>query len=385
MTNSPSRSSCHPTLITGFFLTAFLVLFLPGMSRASSGPDIRVLISPSEALALLRGADLTVAVKTDGRFREVVDRVRGSSFSYRQGRIHLEGSDVSARVFAVSSKDGLVEYGGRVRRGRIILTALAGGMAVVNVLPLESYLIGLVNGEISSQWAMEAVMAQVIAARTFALYRMGQNDEVYDVSADVADQVYLGPGAEDDRAARAVRKTRGKALYYGDELVPAFYHSSCGGRTAGAEEVWGRPHPALVSVLCGDCAEAPNAQWDLILSGGEIQRVLNGLYPDAGAVRSLGIHRRTASGRVATLFFLTGRTRVLVDGRDFRSEVGNTRLKSTLYTISGVDGGVRFSGRGYGHGVGMCQWGAKGAAERGLDHEQILGRYYRGAEIRRVY
>ena len=362
-----------------------LMLLFPPASHAGATPKIRVLVRQSEEHSLIRGKDLTVEVEAGGRFRKAIGRIRGASLTFGGEGIRLDGSDVRGQRFSVSSRTGRLNYNGRERRGRIILTAGTDGMLVVNELPLDLYLTGLVNGEIDSKWPMEAVMAQVIAARTYALYRMKAGGLNYDVTDDVTDQVYLGPGAEDKRAAKAVRSTRGKALYYGGDLVPAFYHSSCGGRTADAGEIWGAPHPALVSVECGDCENAPRSRWELILGREELQEALDALFPRSGAIRSLGIHKRTTSGRVKTLSFVTREGRTLVDGVDFRKEIGTTRLLSTWFNISAVDGKIHFRGRGYGHGIGLCQWGAKGAAERGLDHREILRRYYKGANIRRAY
>ncbi|UCF30645.1 MAG: SpoIID/LytB domain-containing protein [bacterium] len=386
-----SRPSLHPVaLAAGLFLAGVTAAASPTDGRASA-PEIRVLIAQGEKHSIVRGDDLTVEVETQGGFRKIINRLRGVSFSYSEGRMRLDGSDIRGGRFAVGSSSGLFNYDGtlmrgrELKRGKVILTALPDGIAVVNAIPLESYLVGLVNGEIDSGWPMEAVKAQVIAARTYALLRMAAGGGVYDVRDDVEDQVYLGPGGEDERAAAAVRQTRGKALFRAGELVPAFFHSSCGGRTADAGEIWGAPHPALVSVECSDCEGSPRSRWDLVLDRVDLQGVLDALFPGSGDIRTLGIQERTGSGRVKTLFFATGEGRTLVDGEDFRKEVGYRRLPSTRFTVSGYEGKVLFRGRGYGHGIGLCQWGAKGAAERGMDHEQILRRYYRGVTIRRAY
>jgi stage II sporulation protein D len=252
-------------------------------------------------------------------------------------------------------------------------------------MPLESYLAGVVNGEIDSSWPMEAVKAQVVAARTYALFRMKNSALPYDLKTDVSDQVYAGVRSEDERAVRAVKATRGEALYKDEELIPAFFHSSCGGTTASALEVWGVAQPAQESVYCGECEDAPFASWRLPLDHAEIRKAVRTLYPDAGEVYSLGIHRRGGDGRVRTLFAETGGGRLLIDAGELRKVLGVKRLPSTKFSLGLSGGRIILNGEGYGHGVGLCQWGARGGALRGLDYRQILRKYYVGAEIKKIY
>ncbi len=335
--------------------------------------------------ALLKGHNLIVELDSEGKWKRIVGKLRGASFTGRGERLNLDGTDISSSSFRIRAKDNNLFFNGVPRRGAIVLTMNAKGMAVINNLPLESYLVGLVNGEIDSRWPPEAVKAQVVAARTFALYRMKENQALYDVRDDIGDQVYPGAVNEDRKAKKAVKTTRGLALYYDDELLPAFYHSSCGGRTADVADVWGTGHPALKSVICGDCDEAPRSRWQAVMGKGQLQTILDSLYPGMGPVSSVGVHRRFPDGRVAVMALNTADSRVLVSAGDFRREAGYMTLLSTMFTIRGEGGKVIFEGRGFGHGVGLCQWGARGAAERGLSYKQILGKYYPGAVIKKVY
>jgi stage II sporulation protein D len=295
------------------------------------------------------------------------------------------GTDISSPSFRIRAKDDNLLFNGVPRRGTIVLTMNSKGIAVINNLPLEQYLVGLVNGEISSKWPPEAVKSQVVAARTFALYRMQENQALYDVRDDIGDQVYPGAVNEDRKAKKAVKATRGQALYYDNELLPAFYHSACGGRTADAAEVWGTAHQALISVVCGDCDDARRSRWQAVMDQRQLQSILDDLYPGMGPVRSVGVHRRSIDGRAAVMALNTADSRVLVSTGDFRREAGYMTLLSTMFTIRGEGGKVIFDGRGFGHGVGLCQWGARGASERGWNYRQILGKYYPGSEIRKIY
>jgi stage II sporulation protein D len=214
---------------------------------------------------------------------------------------------------------------------------------------------------------------------------MKQNQALYDVRDDIGDQVYPGAVNEDRMAKKAVKATRGQVLYYGDELLPAFYHSTCGGRTADVADVWGTAHPALISVLCGDCDDAPRSRWQAVMDQRQLQSILDDLYPGMGPVRSVGVHRRSNDGRAAVIALNTADSRVLVSTGDFRREAGYMTLLSTMFTLRGEGGKVIFDGRGFGHGVGLCQWGARGASEKGLNYRQILAKYYPGSEIRKIY
>ena len=370
-------------------LLLFVPLILPSLSGAGSEPVVRVLVDEGIHRVVLRGRDLTVERGDSHGWRRVFKGLRGVYFTDRGGGIHLEGSSVDSSRFRIRSPGGTLRYVGKngdnLRRGFVVITSDPGGMTVVNHVPLESYLVGLVNGEIDSKWPSEAVKAQVVAARTFALYRMQADEALYDVRGDTGDQVYHGAGGEDESAAKAVKATRGMAIYYDGDLVPAFYHSSCGGRTADAKDVWGTPHPALKSVICGDCGDAPRSGWRVVMESREIQGILQRLYPGIGTVRRFGVHRRSPDGRVSVLFFDTDTGSTLLDSGDFRREAGYTRLPSTLFVMSGAGGKVVFAGRGYGHGVGLCQWGSRGAALKGWDYRRILKKYYTGVEIRKAY
>jgi stage II sporulation protein D len=243
----------------------------------------------------------------------------------------------------------------------------------------------VVNGEVDSSWPMDAVKAQVVAARSYALYQTNTKALYYDLKTDVTDQVYAGFASEDERAGEAVKTTRGQVLYKDGDLIQTFFHSSCGGSTTSALEVWGMAQPAQGGVYCGECEEAPNARWNLPLEAGEIIKAVRTLYPRIDKVSAMGVHRRSRDGRIQTLFVETGQGRVLLDAGEFRKEMGYRRLPSTSFSLGMSGDRIVLTGAGYGHGVGLCQWGARGSALRGMDYRQILGKYYPGAEIRRAY
>ncbi|UCG39515.1 MAG: SpoIID/LytB domain-containing protein [bacterium] len=364
---------------------ALLFLSATGVAAGAEQPEVRLLVGENMPRTVVRATSMVIQRWESGRWQDVLGEVRAAAFTARSHGVRLEGSDLASSLFRVRPLSGLLQANGKYQRGFLTISASGGSLMLVATMPLESYLVGVVNGEVDSAWPEEAVKAQVVAARTYALHQIARQAPLYDLRTDFLHQVYAGVGAEDERAWEAVRSTRGEAVYWQGELVPAFFHSTCGGATATASEVWGIGHPALVSVTCEDCRDSPYYRWQSRLTVQELREAVRTLYPAAGRVRSLGIHRRTSEGRILTLFIQTDTGRILVDAGDLRKVLGYRRLPGTRFTMGLDQGDVVLTGSGYGHGVGLCQWGARGSALKGMDYRQILGRYYPGSEVRRAF
>ena len=357
----------------------------PAFSSVDNSPIVRLLLAEDLHRVVVHGSSLMVEELENGSFRPVIRKMRMVGFGPASGGIQLEGSNATAAEFRIKPETGMIRYAGRLHRGYLTIRANRGKLMVVSHMPLESYLIGVVNGEIDSSWPMAAVKAQVVAARSYALYQMNTASPNYDLKTDVSDQVYAGFESEDERAEKAVAMTRGQALYGEDGLIQAFFHSSCGGSTSSAREIWGFGHGQLKGIYCGECEDAPYARWNVSPDPRELVRAVRTLYPRVDTVRSIGIHKRSMDGRVQTLFIETEKGQVLIDAGEFRKAMGYMRLPSTRFSLGKSDGRIVLTGEGYGHGVGLCQWGARGSALRGMDYKQILKKYYPGTEVRRAY
>ena len=353
--------------------------------RGDNSPEIRLLLDEQLPRVIVSGDSILVEMWDKGGWQPAINRVRSVGFSPMRGEVQLDGAAVVAPTFRIKPRNGMLRYGGRPFRGYLTVLINGGRLMVVSQMPLESYLVGVVNGEIDSSWPMDAVKAQVVAARSYALYQMKVQALYYDLKTDVTSQVYAGFDSEDERTREAVKATRGQVLYKDEDLIQTFFHSSCGGNTTSAREVWGMAQPAQEGVYCGECEEAPYARWNLPLEAGEIIRVVKAFFPGVDEVSSMGVHRRSRDGRIQTLFAETGKGRVLFDAGEFRKEMGYRRLPSTSFSLGMSGDRIILTGQGYGHGVGLCQWGARGSALRGMDYKQILRKYYVGAEIRRAY
>jgi stage II sporulation protein D len=253
-------------------------------------------------------------------------------------------------------------------------------LTLVNEIPLEEYLVGVLRAETGDRWPAEALRAQAIAARTYAAYQRQLNQaKPYHITASTAHQLFFGRVAATSPAWDAVRDTAGQVLRWEGDLFPAFYHTDSGGFTEDPRTVFAaRSMPGLASVRCPFSMGSPHFYWSLDLKLADLSDVLRNHDAGVGAVTGIEVTDRTASLR-ATVVTVRGSERVVrLRGNDFRRMVGYDALKSTLFAVT-LDGDVaRFSGRGYGHGVGLCQWGARGMAEQGYRARQILEFYYPG-------
>jgi stage II sporulation protein D len=281
-------------------------------------------------------------------------------------------------------------------------------LAVVNRLGMESYLFGVVPGEIGfADWGMTAaIQAQAVAARTYAFSHLGQyGNKDFDLRADVLDQVYGGIKAEHPQVTPAVWTTRGRVLRYNGEYVLAYYHSTCGGVTEDIENVWDRP-PAPYLVAVDDdqyCAWSKYWNWTEVCTrdwldsnvAAFLKKEKLGSTRALGRLRGLEVTRRRASGRVDELLLKFDHGRVPVRGDKARWALGRPSRHSGILPSANFElefdrkGGdwrkVTVRGHGYGHGVGMCQCGAIGRARAGQTYEEILAAYYTGAKLETAY
>lgn len=277
-----------------------------------------------------------------------------------------------------------VYVNGKPYRGIIDVSPSDKGLLVVNELPLEDYLVGLINCEISSAWPIEAVKAQAVIARTYALNRKeARKNAFYHLESSVIDQVYDGSLIEDSRARRAVSETAGEVLTYNGAIIQAFYHSNCGGKTEASENVWGASLPYMKGVDCQYCLTSASSAWEQRLTLRDIEEKLKSAGFKVAGVSDIrgGVHNNR--GRLKNVVVESARGAATVGGDQFRKAIGYGIIKSTNFTVKTVNGEAIFSGFGNGHGVGLCQWGSKQRALDGFGYAEILAYYYPGTELRK--
>jgi stage II sporulation protein D len=302
------------------------------------------------------------------------------------------GLSVDGRAFATSAllvepvPGGWARLDGRPYRGVLRLHRQAGGrLLAVNVLPLEEYVRGVMRAEIAPDWPFEAMKAQAVVARTYGLHAALTNrDAPYDLLATTADQVYAGAWGEDTRSDEAVLSTRGVVLTYEGMVIPAFYHSASGGMTEDAVEVWEKRYPFIVGVADPFSAGSPHHLWEVTLAEEMLRRRLAAGGYALGVIQSIEPAGWTRSGRVQRLRIRHGADLLTIEAKAFRHLVGAEVLRSTNFSVLRNGAGFTFIGKGWGHGVGLSQWGAKGMADLAFGYEEILQYYFPLAVLRRL-
>ena len=360
---------------------ATTVFLLPGRNRinaATLDETIRVAIVKSASEVTVAGDGLLV---TNERGDALVISFP-ATVKYVKNGLLVEGKQFQRLTFAASSA---VYVNNKPYRGLAELTLTDKGILVVNQLPLEEYLVGLINCEISSAWPIEAVKAQAIIARTYALNRkIARISSPYHLESSVVDQVYEGCLIEDSRARRAVSETEGEVLAFDGGIIQAFYHSSCGGRTEDSENVWGASLPYLKGVDCQYCLTSPRATiWECRVSLKEIEERLRSAGHTVSGLFDIQPGSVNSRGRLKQVVLIASKGGGMISGEQFRKAVGYGVIKSTRFTLKNSKNEISFSGSGNGHGVGLCQWGAKQRALDGFTSREILSYYYPGTELKK--
>lgn len=297
-------------------------------------------------------------------------------------------------------RDGRVTVNGRDYRGSLEIRKLDGNLWVLNVLDLESYIKGVVPCEIGgiTEREFEAARAQAVAARTYAYAHIGQYSELgFDLYSTVQDQVYQGINCERPLTNKAVESTAGEVLFYRNEPIEAKYHSTCGGRTADFSDAWaGSAPPYLSSVVCRYCANSPHYEWKKTMDRNDFFAHIRDRLARAKIaletgelIHSFRITRNRRSHRIKELILITNRREYAIPNYRIRTLFGQPGdpgglLKSNYVYIRTKGERVIIEGRGFGHGVGMCQFGAIEMAKQGRNYRQILYHYYKGARIRKT-
>jgi stage II sporulation protein D len=247
---------------------------------------------------------------------------------------------------------------------------------LINELPFEEYIKHVVNAEVGTNWDMEALKVQAVISRTYALYHKKKNGfrGAYDLTSSVLHQVYKG-SSFDARISYAVMQTEGEVLTYDGNLIEAFYHSTSGGRTEDAGEVFGKSFPYLKSLDSGS-ETSPYWIWERRIPADEIEKTLG-----TGTITGIKIKTYTASQRVKTVDIIQGGEILNIEAKDLRKKLGWSRIPSTNFTVRQENGDYIFEGKGYGHGVGLCQWSALEMSRKGMSYRQILAYFYPGTKI----
>jgi stage II sporulation protein D len=364
------------------------VLLAPALALAED--EVRIAIQSGPSSVTVAGLELAIfdAEVGDAIYRGPKGKTKVRLAAKGDG-VEVIGPGVPARTVSrvlIEAKDAVWAdkgvYFGRLEVGPDP-EGKRGALLVLNRLPLETYLLGIVGSEMSPAWPIESLKAQAVAARTYAMQRrmmMRAANKPYDLAATVLSQVYKGAERIRPSVIEAVKTTRGEVIGFDHELVEALFHSTCGGETISAKAAFGHSVPYLQPKKCQWCKASNRYQWALSFPLSEISSRLE----RARLVRSRleGFERGDGAGKVSVKEKKGQRA---LSPKEVRAAIGYGDLYSDRFSAKTVGKKVVIEGKGFGHGVGMCQWGARGMAEAGKSYRQILEHYYAGAHVRRAY
>ena len=382
-------------------LKIFIIFFLiyPFFSSKSllpfSEPIIKVLIAKDEKLRVR--ADSSIPLNITGPILTKT-KIKGLTLKRLNNKIILSLDSNKDKYYEISNNKSLIIRSSDRRgiwinskrySGRINIVFRNNKILVINVLGVEKYLNSVVGSEMPHKWHIEALKAQAIASRTYALKKT--NNGLYDIDSTQTNQVYNGLESSTFKTRRAVRETRSLVITYKNKLINALFHSSSGGMTENSEAVWSDPYPYLVTVKDFD-QKNPKIRWNKEVSKSELKEI----FPIIGGIQQIEVLNITETGRIKNLKIIGTFGEKVITGKEFRSKLG---LKSTLFrpTISedfhdkkdlNNQSNIQFhpfliiSGIGAGHGVGMSQWGARYMADKGYKANQILKHFYKGVKIK---
>ena len=353
---------------------------LPMPDRAL--PDIKVLIHTGKTVTVGFPSFINVYDGKSGAFLTTTS-ISPLTISVDQNAFIINDETYRNPTITIAGGTGPYTLGDCAYAGKLNLRRGDGMAYVVNDVDLETYVKGVLPAEMFSKWPAEALKAQAVAARTYAVFSACYHaQDFYHVVSTTASQVYKGAGVRVPSTDAAVDATKGEILHYGNEIFPAYFHSTCGGHTSSVNEVWDQnPFPTLTGVYCPFCADSPHYRWQNAVSCAEVStRLMKNGYSDE-TIKNIEIARDDGAGRVTWLRLIGMSETTVFRANDIRIFVLPDILKSTFFTITSDGTTFHIHGFGWGHGVGLCQWGARKMAEDGYDYRAILGFYYQSSRL----
>ena len=378
-------------------------------------PFVRVLLDESQ-MQITVAADRQFAIEClkDGKQeiyysnRPVTIINRGQFLAVENTQQSVLTEDIDEVNIIPRGAGNRLQVGGKRYRGLMKLLPNGQIVQLINVVYMEDYLRGVVPPEIGKRAdsEIEAVKAQAVAARTYALAHLQQYpSEQYDMKSSIMDQIYKGLSVENGLINRSIDATAGLIITYDDELINAYYHSTCGGMTDDIESVWDRKETPYLKAVSdsGACSWSKYYTWREVFTESQLRgRLEQYLSSDRGRdmvisrITDIVLTERSPGGRIALMTVVTEAGSYQFKKDRIRWVIGRTSnpdliLPSDRFDVvidrdaAGRVGTVTFKGRGYGHGVGMCQCGAIGLARQGWSFNAILQHYYTGVELQAKY
>lgn len=355
---------------TGWFS---LVVWLMTMAPAQANV-LRVAIA--QKISQVNLGTSTPAIVSDGNGRKVgeLQPQRGLMVAANHDAIQVGDTKV-AQLWIKPQQGGYIWIGDRWYRGSVQVISTGKQLLAINHVDLEQYLYSVLGAEMSANFPAEALKAQAVAARTYAIYRrQATRKKLFDVDSTQVSQVYRGLASEANTTQAAVNDTLGQIVTYQGKPILAVFHAASGGHTENVEDIWSNRVPYLRGVPDYDL-EIPGNEWTQTFTNSQLSKSLK-----ISGLKAIAPDRTTQFGSVVSLKIL-GDTEKILTGSQVRTAL---KLRSLRFTISPTPAGFTFTGRGYGHALGMSQWGAYNLAQQGMTYASILAHYYSGSELAQV-
>ncbi len=363
-------------ILISLILSSCIEFYQP-LSKAS--PNLRILLDKTDRMVIKPNYNYLLFF--DGR-KEVG---RGNIYiSSTSNGMMINGVIVNASELEIDPS-GFFMYNGKQYRGNCKILYKDNRLVLLNIIDMESYLYSVVPSEMPAGWEYEALKAQAIVARTYALYEMvlaHQKNQEFDLYADTRSQVYKGMSSEDQYTTAAVDHTMGQVIKYQNRVIQSFFHSCSGGQTESAENVWGASFPYLQSVPSPYGKIKDNYKWEVSIRLDALQYKLGLAHP----ISNISVLSRSESKRIMEVeIMMTNQEKIVLTGKKLRETVGNVNMKSTRANLKIDLDNLSITGVGYGHGVGMGQWDAQGMAQEGYKYNLILSYFYKGTQIEKMW
>lgn len=257
--------------------------------------------------------------------------------------------------------------------------------SILEEIGIEEYLPGVIEGEMPIKWKDDALQAQAIAARTYAIYqRKTRGNALYHINKQ--DLAYKGSYMNQTKIKKIVDKSRGTVMVYDWKLFPGYFHSTCGGHTEDINLVFNLMSiPPLSGVDCGYCNKSKYYHWKKMFRKNEIENKLNGAKSRVNKIRNIITEKIGPGGHCSTIKIEYAGGTKRVNANDFRLIIGPNDLRSTAFRIENNGSSFIFEGSGWGHGVGLCQYGTQDMAKSGFKWYDILRHYYPEIDLVKIY
>ncbi|TLD43002.1 MAG: hypothetical protein JETT_0685 [Candidatus Jettenia ecosi] len=350
-------------------------------------PVIRVLLVKDVREARLAIDDCYQIIDS---LANIIDQDQGlqkSTISINKGSISVGSKYYNTNEIRITTlREGRIEFNNTRYRGEIrILQQPNDRFSVIEEVDLESFIAGVVGSEMPKAWNEEALRAQAIIARTYAMYkRKVKQDKAYHL--DMLELAYRGMSNETVRINKIVQETKGIIMVYNWNIFPAYFHSTCGGHTENCSHVFGDDSiPPLRGVVCNYCNNSKYSLWSKDISKSDIEKKLKEANIYVSNIHTINALDQGLGEHCSRIEIISANGTREMSANGFRLLIGPNYLYSTAFDSRSNGKSITFSGKGLGHGVGLCQYGAQNMAKNGFGYESILKHYYPKIELVRVY